>query len=406
MLNRVLLVDDSKSARFALRKLLERTGMQVDVAESAEQALGYLDSNHPDLIFMDHFMPGMDGFEAARAIKNRPERSEIPIVMCTSKEDEDYHQQARANGAVDILTKPATPTALNKVLYKLAKNIEQQQAENASMVDAGVIEDQPTPPESPVVPTLDDIVVPVDEIRKVASESAAAVVNGLMEQHLNELFQAKVPELREQVLANFDTVVKSMLQGYMQQAIQQAKEEFKSLTESSSREMANQVCRDEMDSALQVKVQQLQEQSQRDLNEQLAEIYSNIGDLKSNQNLKKVAPELMDDILMRAREVASEEAKEALGKAEEMAQQTSREVADEVSQRSNAELIEKLDSRFSKGIDNGVQVARQEAAEVAWKKSEELGSALNSRLSKLAIMAGVSMVSSVVALLGVAYFLV
>lgn len=406
MLNRVLLVDDSKSARFALRKLLERTGMQVDVAESAEQALGYLDTNHPDLIFMDHFMPGMDGFEAARAIKNRPERCEIPIVMCTSKEDPDYHQQARANGAVDILPKPATPTALNKVLYKLAKNIEQQQAENASMMDAELIEDQPTPPNSPVVPTLDDIVVPVDEIRKVASESAAAVVNGLMERRLSELFEAKVPELREMVLANFDTVVKSMLQGYMQQAIQQAKDEIRPMAESSSRDVAKQICREEMDTVMQGKVQQLQELTQRDLNEQLAEIYSNIGELKSNQNLKKVAPELMDDILVRAREVASEEAREALAKAEDMARQTSNEVADEVTQRSNAALIEKLDARFSKGIDNGVQVARQEAAEVAWKKSEELGSALNSRLTKLALMGGVSMVTSVAALLGVVYLLV
>ena len=50
MLTHALLVDDSKSARFALRKLLERNGLRVDIAENAEQALDYLNDNRPDVI--------------------------------------------------------------------------------------------------------------------------------------------------------------------------------------------------------------------------------------------------------------------------------------------------------------------------------------------------------------------
>ena len=126
MLNRVLLVDDSKSARFALRKLLEKTGLEVDVAESAEEALGYLNDNHPDVIFMDHFMPGMDGFQATEEIKQRPDRSGIPIIMCTSKEDPDYIEQARAHGALDILPKPATSEALSRFIGQTGRYGSQQ----------------------------------------------------------------------------------------------------------------------------------------------------------------------------------------------------------------------------------------------------------------------------------------
>ena len=121
MLNHVLLVDDSKSARFALRKLLERNGLRVDMAENAEEALGYLSENRPDVIFMDHFMPGMDGFEAVKIIKNQPNTASIPVVMCTSKDGDAYTAEAQAIGATDILSKPATPGSLSEVLDKLSE---------------------------------------------------------------------------------------------------------------------------------------------------------------------------------------------------------------------------------------------------------------------------------------------
>lgn len=82
-----LLVDDSKVARFALSKLLEHRDMQVNMACSAEEALDFLSSNeHPDVIFMDHLMPGMNGVEATKAIKSNPNTAGIPIIMCTSQE--------------------------------------------------------------------------------------------------------------------------------------------------------------------------------------------------------------------------------------------------------------------------------------------------------------------------------
>jgi CheY-like chemotaxis protein len=95
---RALIVDDSRSARVILSRMLEQHGMAVDTAESAEQALEYLQQTRPDVIFMDHLMPGMDGFQAVQAIKGDAQTATIPLMMYTSQEGELYVSQARPWG--------------------------------------------------------------------------------------------------------------------------------------------------------------------------------------------------------------------------------------------------------------------------------------------------------------------
>ena len=95
---RALIVDDSRSARVILSRMLEHHGMAVDTAESAEQALEFLAQSRPDVIFMDHLMPGMDGFQAVQVIKSDPQTATIPLMMYTSQEGELYVSQARALG--------------------------------------------------------------------------------------------------------------------------------------------------------------------------------------------------------------------------------------------------------------------------------------------------------------------
>jgi CheY-like chemotaxis protein len=114
-----LIVDDSRSARIVLKKMLETHELRVDMAESAEDALDYLCDHRPDVIFMDHLMPGMDGFQAVSAIKNNPVTATIPIMMYTSQEGEVYVGQARALGAVGVLPKKVEPVEVSKVLKSL-----------------------------------------------------------------------------------------------------------------------------------------------------------------------------------------------------------------------------------------------------------------------------------------------
>ena len=116
---RALVVDDSKSARIILSRMLEKYDIEVDMAESAEQAIDYLNRHRPDAIFMDQLMPGMDGLQAVKAIKDNPRTATIPIMMYTSQEGELYVSQARALGAMGVLPKQVRPVDVSKVLYEL-----------------------------------------------------------------------------------------------------------------------------------------------------------------------------------------------------------------------------------------------------------------------------------------------
>jgi CheY-like chemotaxis protein len=129
---RALIVDDSKSARLFLARVLEKYDIDVDSAESAEAAIEYLGGNRPDVIFMDHLMTGMDGLQAVRAIKNDPRTATIPIMMYTSQEGEVYLGQARALGAVGVLPKQIKPTDVSKVLYQLHLVPDRRTSEQSS----------------------------------------------------------------------------------------------------------------------------------------------------------------------------------------------------------------------------------------------------------------------------------
>ena len=129
---RALIVDDSKSARLFLARILEKYEIDVDNAENAEAAIEYLTSHRPDVIFMDHLMPGMDGFQAVQAIKSNPLTATIPIMMYTSQEGELYLGQARALGAVGVLPKQIKPTDVSKVLYQLHLLTDRRSAYQAS----------------------------------------------------------------------------------------------------------------------------------------------------------------------------------------------------------------------------------------------------------------------------------
>ncbi len=149
---RALIVDDSKSARVFLSRILEKYEIDVDSAENAEVAIEYLGTHRPDVIFMDHMMPGMDGFQAVQAIKNNPRTATIPIMMYTSQEGELYLGQARALGAVGVLPKQIKPADVSKVLYQLHLVQDRRSNEQTSfkpvtleVVESGTTDSEPPP---------------------------------------------------------------------------------------------------------------------------------------------------------------------------------------------------------------------------------------------------------------------
>jgi len=119
LMKKALIVDDSRLARTVLSRLLEENGVASDTAESAESALEYLTHSRPDVVFLDHNMPGIDGFQALDAIKKNPVTATIPVMMYTSEQGEVYVGQARALGALGVLPKTVQPVEVAKVLRTL-----------------------------------------------------------------------------------------------------------------------------------------------------------------------------------------------------------------------------------------------------------------------------------------------
>jgi CheY-like chemotaxis protein len=148
---RALVVDDSKSARVVLSRMLEKYGIDVDSAESAEAALEYLKDHHPDVIFMDHLMPGMDGLQAVREIKANPGLAAIPIMMYTSQEGEIYGGQARASGAVGVLPKSIRPIDVTKALYQLQLLPDRRDGQPSALQS---IDGKPSVAGEPVAPAV------------------------------------------------------------------------------------------------------------------------------------------------------------------------------------------------------------------------------------------------------------
>jgi CheY-like chemotaxis protein len=193
-----LIVDDSKSARVVLKKVLETHDLNVDTAESAEDALDYLADHRPDVIFMDHLMPGMDGFEAVSAIKRNPDTATIPIMMYTSQEGEVYVGQARALGAVGVLPKKIAPVEVSKVLRSLRVIGGEEQAEpEDTETDQAV-----TSGEFPALETLDqDLKVLIRDLfeqqRSILRRDLLDSYEAIAARVADEIRPAEMPEAEE-----------------------------------------------------------------------------------------------------------------------------------------------------------------------------------------------------------------
>ena len=109
-IQKVLVVDDSKTELMFLTDLLQKKGMQVRTAENAEEAFRRLAEEKPDLILMDVVMPGQNGFQLTRAISRDPQYADVPIIMCTSKNQETD----RVWGMRQLILMP--PNKINNIL--------------------------------------------------------------------------------------------------------------------------------------------------------------------------------------------------------------------------------------------------------------------------------------------------
>ncbi|WP_281648913.1 response regulator [Parendozoicomonas sp. Alg238-R29] len=225
-ISQALVVDDSKSARYSLKKMLEKQGIEASFAESAGAALNILETQKPDVIFMDHLMPGMDGFEATKAIKSNPLTSTIPVVMCTSREGAAYEDEAKINGAIAILPKPAPEETLIRILTELSETIdivtENKALETSSSDDDRIQQtlDQYFEQQRPaLLSELKDLTkeslqqhiqAQTDRLGSTIDAQLQQQIGTLFEEHQNEQIQIneeRFADVQKQLQTSFETLI-------------------------------------------------------------------------------------------------------------------------------------------------------------------------------------------------------
>lgn len=105
-IQKILIVDDSPTERYFLTDILVKSGYSVSTAENGEDAMLKIKADKPHLILMDVVMPGKNGFQITRAIARDPETENVPVIICTSKDQETDRIWGLRQGARDYLVKP------------------------------------------------------------------------------------------------------------------------------------------------------------------------------------------------------------------------------------------------------------------------------------------------------------
>ena len=114
MSKRVLVVDDEPYIGYLVKMVLNRRGYEVVLALDAQEALSISQESSFDLFLLDIAMPGMNGFELCRRLRSLPHIAQSPVVMLTARGDERAKVEALEAGAMEFMTKPFSPKALQK----------------------------------------------------------------------------------------------------------------------------------------------------------------------------------------------------------------------------------------------------------------------------------------------------
>lgn len=115
----ILVTDDQKHMLKVLEFSLADTGCHVETATSGEEAIAKASARVIDLLLIDVKLPGMDGLETVRTLKQNPTYAELPVIVLTGGGREEFNVEAKEVGASLFMTKPFSPIALARQVKQL-----------------------------------------------------------------------------------------------------------------------------------------------------------------------------------------------------------------------------------------------------------------------------------------------
>ena len=122
---KILMVDDAVTILMMETMFLSKEPYDLITAKDGQEAIDQVESERPDLILMDVVMPKMDGFEAVQKIRENEATKSIPIIMVTTRGEEDNMEKGYKNGCNDYVTKPINgPELLTKIRNFLEEQVE------------------------------------------------------------------------------------------------------------------------------------------------------------------------------------------------------------------------------------------------------------------------------------------
>jgi twitching motility two-component system response regulator PilH len=117
----IMIVDDQRTDRELIGKVVIAAGHQPIYVDDGANALDEATKSKPALILMDVVMPGMNGFNACRSLKQNAATSSIPVVLVTSKSAETDKFWGKKQGADDHVVKPFTPDVIRSVIDRFVR---------------------------------------------------------------------------------------------------------------------------------------------------------------------------------------------------------------------------------------------------------------------------------------------
>ncbi|MCW8129878.1 MAG: response regulator [Planctomycetota bacterium] len=130
----ILVVEDEEDIQELVRYNLAKEGYPVNTVDSGEEGLKQARAKRPDLIILDLMLPGMDGLEVCKLLKNEPKTQHIPIVMLTAKGEESDVVSGLELGADDYITKPFSPKVLIARIRAVLRRRSKESSEKRSTV--------------------------------------------------------------------------------------------------------------------------------------------------------------------------------------------------------------------------------------------------------------------------------